>query len=84
MELPRRHSPARQQGRSNAELADQLYVSEATIKTHVSAILRELAVRDRYKPSLPPTKPASSAPASDRRHEQHPRTPFAHPAPTCK
>jgi DNA-binding NarL/FixJ family response regulator len=37
------------QGRSNAELAHQLYVSEATIKTHVSAILRKLAVRDRVQ-----------------------------------
>jgi DNA-binding NarL/FixJ family response regulator len=37
------------QGRSNAELAQQLYLSEATIKTHVSAILRKLAVRDRVQ-----------------------------------
>jgi DNA-binding NarL/FixJ family response regulator len=37
------------QGRSNAELAHQLYVSEATVKTHVSAILRKLAVRDRVQ-----------------------------------
>jgi DNA-binding NarL/FixJ family response regulator len=37
------------QGRSNAELAEQLYLSEATIKTHVSAILRKLAVRDRVQ-----------------------------------
>jgi DNA-binding NarL/FixJ family response regulator len=37
------------QGRSNAELAQQLYLSEATIKTHVSAILRKLGVRDRVQ-----------------------------------
>jgi DNA-binding NarL/FixJ family response regulator len=37
------------QGRSNAELAHQLFVSEATVKTHVSAILRKLAVRDRVQ-----------------------------------
>jgi DNA-binding NarL/FixJ family response regulator len=37
------------QGRSNAELAEQLYLSEATVKTHVSAILRKLAVRDRVQ-----------------------------------
>jgi DNA-binding NarL/FixJ family response regulator len=37
------------QGRSNAELAQELYLSEATIKTHVSAILRKLAVRDRVQ-----------------------------------
>jgi DNA-binding NarL/FixJ family response regulator len=36
-------------GRSNAELAQQLYLSEATIKTHVSAILRKLGVRDRVQ-----------------------------------
>ena len=37
------------QGNSNAELAQQLYLSEATVKTHVSAILRKLAVRDRVQ-----------------------------------
>jgi DNA-binding NarL/FixJ family response regulator len=37
------------QGNSNAELAQQLYLSEATIKTHVSAILRKLGVRDRVQ-----------------------------------
>jgi DNA-binding NarL/FixJ family response regulator len=37
------------QGRSNAELAEQLFLSEATVKTHVSAILRKLAVRDRVQ-----------------------------------
>jgi len=36
-------------GASNAEIAERLYISETTVKTHVNHILTKLAVRDRIQ-----------------------------------
>jgi len=37
------------EGRSNREIGERLFIAEATVKTHVMAVLRKLELRDRIQ-----------------------------------
>ena len=43
-------------GLSNGEIAQELYISETTVKTHVTHILQKLNLRDRVQASCLPTR----------------------------
>jgi RNA polymerase sigma factor (sigma-70 family) len=48
------------QGLSNAEIGHELYISETTVKTHVTRVLAKLASATAFRPWASPTRPASS------------------------
>ena len=53
-------------GKSNHEIAGELFVSEGTVKTHVAAILRKLGLRDRTQAAVAAYELGLVRPREDR------------------
>ena len=54
-------------GLSNAEIAEALVVSDATVKTHINRIFHKTGVRDRARRSATPTSTGSPDESTHRR-----------------
>jgi DNA-binding NarL/FixJ family response regulator len=56
------------QGLSNAEIGKQLFLSEATVKTHVTRVLAKLSLRDRVQVVVAAYESGLIQPGAARRH----------------
>lgn len=56
------------QGMCNSEIAGELFLSEATVKTHVARVLRKLGLRDRTQAVVAAFDLGIVRPRHDDRH----------------
>ena len=71
-------------GRTNHEIADELYITLSTVKTHIASLMAKLGARTGSRSRCGPTRPTAADGTGDRRKYDDGARPWVDPSRPCR